>query len=108
MSLEFDPEFVDTKVQLLESDIARLGNSFVVTSGRVLDIDNKIAYKESYLRCSLSPYIIIFSNYTHSQPPPGPDRFPHPDGVQSGKIEAGQSEIFIISLDQLGKDRDGG
>ena len=52
MSLEFDPEFVDTKVQLLESDIARLENSFVVTSGRVLDIDSKIAYKESYLRCS--------------------------------------------------------
>ena len=59
MSLEFDPEFVDTKVQLLESDIARLENSFVVTSGRVLDIDSKIAYKESYLRCSLSSYSII-------------------------------------------------
>ena len=53
MSLEFDPEFVDTKVQLLESDIARLESSFVLTSGRVLDIDNKIAYKASYLRCSL-------------------------------------------------------
>ena len=51
MSLEFDPEFVDTKVQLLESDIARLEKSFVLTSGRVLDIDNKIAYKGSYLRC---------------------------------------------------------
>merc|ERR1711971_1135238 len=49
MSLEFDPDFVDTKVQLLESDISRLENSFVVTSGRVLDIDSKIAYKESYL-----------------------------------------------------------
>ena len=35
-------------------DIARLENSFVVTSGRVLDIESKIAYKENYLRCSLS------------------------------------------------------
>ena len=52
MSLEFDPEFVETKVELLESDIARLENSFVITSGRVLDIDNKIAYKQNYLRCN--------------------------------------------------------
>ena len=36
-----------------------LENSFVVTSGRVLDIDSKIAYKESYLRCSPSSHSII-------------------------------------------------
>ena len=50
MSLEYDPEFVDSKVDILQSDINRLETNFVRTSGRVIDIQSKIASKVNYLR----------------------------------------------------------
>ena len=53
MSLEFDPEFVASKVEVLESDIDDIENSFVVKSHLVYDLNTQLSRRTSQLRSAL-------------------------------------------------------
>ena len=57
MNLEFDPEFVASKVDVLESDIADIENTFVVKSHLVYDLNTKLLRRASQLR--LGPIKIL-------------------------------------------------
>ena len=50
MSLELDPEFVASKVHVLEGDIANIEDSFVATFERLFHVQTDMARKESQLR----------------------------------------------------------
>ena len=49
MNLEFDPDFVASKVDLLESDISDIEDTFVRKSQMVYDIESRIERKSSKL-----------------------------------------------------------
>ena len=50
MSLEYDPEFVSSKVDLLEVDIAGLENSFMTKSQLVFDVNDQLSVRTNQLR----------------------------------------------------------
>ena len=50
MNLEFDPDFVASKVDLLESDISDIEDTFVRKSQLVYDMESRIERKSSKLR----------------------------------------------------------
>ena len=49
MNLEFDPDFVASKVDLLESDISDIEDTFVRKSQMVYDVESRIERKSSKL-----------------------------------------------------------
>ena len=49
MNLEFDPDFVASKVDLLESDISDIEDTFVRKSQMVYDMESRIERKSSKL-----------------------------------------------------------
>ena len=49
MNLEFDPDFVASKVDLLESDISDIEDTFVRKSQMVNDMESRIERKSSKL-----------------------------------------------------------
>ena len=60
MNLEFDPDFVASKVDLLESDISDIEDTFVRKSQLVYDMESRIERKSSKLRFKVSD--MLFKN----------------------------------------------
>ena len=50
MSLEYDPDFVSSKVDLLEVDIADLEDNFMTKSQLAIDVNTQLSVRTSQLR----------------------------------------------------------
>ena len=50
MSLHFDPDFVAEKVVLLESDLQKLGQTFISNTGKIYDLNSQLSLRNAQLR----------------------------------------------------------